>query len=256
MSTEYSRYPSLQDRTVFITGGATGIGASMVEHFVAQGSKVCFVDIDQQAASELCARLAGTGSRDPLFIPCDLTDIAALQQAIATASETLGPIRVLVNNAARDTRYAFKDIDVAAWDAMQAVNLRHVFFACQAVHDGMAASGGGSIINFSSPSFMRRSANISPYATAKAGTIGLTRTLSRDLGHANIRVNTVLPGWVITPRQKDLWWDAKLEQDVLANQSLHQKLEPDDVSRMVLFLAADDSRMITAQTYIVDGGLV
>lgn len=163
---------------------------------------------------------------------------------------------MLVNNAARDTRYAVKDIDVETWDAMQAVNLRPVFFACKAVHDDMAANGGGAIINFSSPSFLRRSANITAYATAKAGIIGLTRTLSRDFGDANIRVNTVLPGWVITERQKQLWWDPELEREVLANQSLHQRVTPADIARMVLFLAADDSRMMTAQTYIVDGGLV
>lgn len=233
-----------------------GIGAVIVEHFVAQRAKVCFIDIDTTNATALCARLADSGLERPLFIPCDLTDIEALQNAIAKASAQLGPIRVLVNNAARDTRYAVKDIDVETWDAMQAVNLRPVFFACKAVHDDMAANGGGAIINFSSPSFLRRSANITAYATAKAGIIGLTRTLSRDFGDANIRVNTVLPGWVITERQKQLWWDPELEREVLANQSLHQRVTPADIARMVLFLAADDSRMMTAQTYIVDGGLV
>ncbi len=253
---DYAAYPSLRERTVFITGGGSGIGASIVEHFVTQGAKVAFVDIDVAAGEALAAALAGQGDHRPLFIPCDLRDIPALQQAIAQTAEALGPIRVLVNNAARDTRYDVKDIDVAAWDDMQAVNLRHVFFASQAVFEGMAGAGGGSIINFSSPSFLRRSPRIAPYATAKAGAIGLTRTLSRDFGPAGIRVNAVLPGWVMTERQVKLWLTPELEQQVLDTQSLKQKLMPEDVARLVLFLAADDSHMITAQTYIVDGGWV
>ncbi len=253
---DYASYPSLRDRAVFITGGGSGIGASIVEHFVMQDAKVAFVDIDASAGEALCDALSARGRHAPLFIPCDLRDIPALKQAIRTAAKTQGPVRALINNAARDTRYEVKEIDVETWDEMQAVNLRHVFFASQAVFDDMAAAGGGSIINFSSPSFLRRSPRIAPYATAKAGTIGLTRTLSRDFGPAGIRVNAVLPGWVMTERQVKLWLTPELEQQVLDAQSLKQKLMPDDVARLVLFLAADDSRMITAQTYIVDGGWV
>ena len=252
----FARYPSLQDRPVFITGGGSGIGASIVEHFVRQNAKVAFVDIDATAAEALCDSLAGSGAHPPLFIPCDLRDIPALQQAIAQAAAALGPIRVLINNAARDTRIEVKDIDVATWDEMQAVNLRHVFFAAQAVFDGMQAQGGGSIVNFSSPSFMRRSPRLTAYGSAKAAIIGLTRTLSRDFGAAGIRVNAIVPGWTMTERQKTLWLTPEIERDLMANQSLKEKLMPEDVARLVLFLAADDSRMITAQTYIIDGGLV
>jgi NAD(P)-dependent dehydrogenase (short-subunit alcohol dehydrogenase family) len=252
----FAHYPSLQDRCVFITGGGSGIGASLVEHFVRQNAKVAFVDVDTAAAEAVCDSLAGSGDHDPLFIPCDLRDIPALQEALAQAAATLGPIQVLVNNAARDTRIEVKDIDVATWDEMQAINLRPVFFAAQAVFEGMESLGGGSIINFSSPSFMRRSPRLTAYGSAKAAIIGLTRTLSRDLGGAGIRVNAVVPGWTMTERQKTLWLTPEIERELMANQSLKEKLMPEDVARLVLFLAADDSRMITAQTYIIDGGLV
>lgn len=252
----FAHYPSLRDRPVFVTGGGSGIGACVVEHFVRQDARVAFVDIDAPAAEALCDTLSASGAHEPLFIPCDLRDIPALQQAIARAAAALGPIRALINNAARDTRIEVQDIDVASWDEMQAVNLRHVFFAAQAVFDGMQAQGGGSIVNFSSPSFMRRSPRLAAYGSAKAAIIGLTRTLSRDFGAAGVRVNTVVPGWTMTERQKTLWLTPELERKLMDEQSLKQKLMPEDVARLVLFLAADDSRMITAQTYIVDGGLV
>ncbi|MBZ0333458.1 SDR family NAD(P)-dependent oxidoreductase [Marinobacter sp. AL4B] len=252
---QYARYPSLKGRHIFISGGASGIGACMVEHFCEQQSKVTFVDIDEKAGTALAERMQAQGAQ-VRFSYCNVTDIASLRQVINAAVDDFGTIEVLVNNAARDTRVPLTELDVETWDELQATNLRHVLFASQAVFAGMEAAGGGSIINFSSPSFMRRSRDISAYSSAKAGTIGLTRTLSRDMGDAGIRVNTVLPGWVITERQKALWWDPELERQVLENQSLHQRVVPADVARMVLFLASDDSRMITAQTYIVDGGLV
>ncbi|MBR9879120.1 MAG: SDR family oxidoreductase [Gammaproteobacteria bacterium] len=251
----YARYPSLEGRHVFISGGASGIGASLVEHFCEQKACVSFIDIDEQAGSLLAQRLQRQGGQ-VAFTRCDVTDIEALRASIAQAAGAFGPVEVLVNNAARDTRVPLSELDVDTWDDLQATNLRHAVFACQAVFAGMKAAGGGSIINFSSPSFMRRSRDICAYSSAKAATIGLTRTLSRDMGDAGIRVNTVLPGWVITERQKALWWSAELEQKVLENQSLHQRVKPEDIARMVLFLAADDSQMISAQTFIVDGGLV
>lgn len=252
---QYAHYPSLKGRHVFISGGASGIGACMVEHFSNQQAKVSFVDIDDEAGIALAERLQAKGGQTR-FAHCDVTDITELQSVIKEAAEAFGTIEVLVNNAARDTRVPLAELDVETWDNLQATNLRHVVFACQAVFAGMKAAGGGSIINFSSPSYQRRSRDISAYSSAKAATVGLTRTLSRDMGDADIRVNTVLPGWVITERQKALWWNPELERQVLENQSLHQRVKPEDVARMVLFLAADDSRMMTAQTYIVDGGLI
>ena len=252
---QFARYPSLEGRHVFISGGASGIGATLVEHFCKQQACVSFVDIDDAAGEALAEQLSGTGGK-VRYQHCDVTDITQLRAVICTAADEFGTIEVLINNAARDTRVPLSELDVETWDNLQATNLRHVVFASQAVFAGMQAAGGGSIINFSSPSFLRRSRDITGYSSAKAATIGLTRTLSRDMGDAGIRVNTVLPGWVITERQKALWWDSELERQVLENQSLHQRVQPEDVARMVLFLAADDSRMITAQTYIVDGGLV
>lgn len=252
---QFAHYPSLKGRHVFISGGASGIGASLVEHFCDQQAWVSFVDIDDTAGLALAERLSHAGSH-VRYAHCDVTDIEQLREVINAEAQAFGPIGVLVNNAARDTRVPLSDLDVETWDNLQATNLRHVIFASQAVFAGMQAAGGGSIINFSSPSFFRRSRDITAYSSAKAATIGLTRTLSRDMGDAGIRVNTVLPGWVITERQKALWWTPELEQQVLEYQSLHQRVTPEDVARMVLFLAADDSRMISAQTYIVDGGLV
>jgi len=252
---QFARYPSLEGRHVFISGGASGIGATLVEHFCEQQARVSFIDIDDASGEALAARLTDQGG-EVHYRHCDVTDIQQLRTVIEAAADEWGPIGALVNNAARDTRLPLTELDVETWDDLQATNLRHVVFACQAVFAGMQAAGGGSIINFSSPSFLRRSRDISAYSSAKAATIGLTRTLSRDMGDAGIRVNTVLPGWIITERQKALWWNPELEKQVLENQSLHQRVQPEDVARMVLFLAADDSRMMTAQTYIVDGGLV
>lgn len=252
---QFARYPSLEGKHVFISGGASGIGAVLVEHFCEQHARVSFIDIDDASGNALAERLGSCGA-EVRYRHCDVTDIEQLRSVIQEAAEDFGSIGALVNNAARDTRVPLAELDVKTWDDLQATNLRHVVFACQAVFAGMQAAGGGSIINFSSPSFLRRSRDISAYSSAKAATIGLTRTLSRDMGDAGIRVNTVLPGWIITERQKALWWDPELERQVLENQSLHQRVQPEDVARMVLFLAADDSRMMTAQTYIVDGGLV
>nr|WP_298249455.1 SDR family oxidoreductase [uncultured Halomonas sp.] len=252
---QYAHYPSLEGRHVFISGGASGIGASLVEHFSDQKARVSFVDIDDESGHALAEHLTDKGG-EVRYSHCNVTDIPQLRAVIEKANATFGNIGVLINNAARDTRVPLTDLDVDTWDELQATNLRHVVFASQAVFAGMKTMGGGSIINFSSPSFMRRSRDICAYSSAKAATIGLTRTLSRDMGDAGIRVNTVLPGWVITERQKALWWDPELERQVLESQSLHQQVRPEDIARMVLFLAADDSRMISAQTYIVDGGLV
>ena len=248
-----ARYPSLEQRTVLVTGGASGIGAAIVEAFCQQGSRVAFLDRDEAAATALIERL---DAASPLFLSCDLTDIAALRQAIAVAAAALGPIAVLVNNAARDDRHAIEAVTPEMWDGIMAVNLRHQFFAAQSVVDGMVAAGGGSIVNLGSISWLVGQGGMPGYLAAKAAIAGLTRALARDLGPRNIRVNSVLPGWTMTERQIALWLTAEGEQELMARQCLKRKLMPSDIASMVLFLAADDSAMCTNQSYIVDGGWV
>jgi D-xylose 1-dehydrogenase len=253
---KYAVYPSLRDRVVFITGGGSGIGAGIVEHFVDQGSRVGFVDIDDKASHTLLKRLAQAGGEPPLYIPCDVRDIDALRAAIARVRESLGDISVLVNNAARDDRHPIAEVTLEYWNERIAVNLRHQFFAAQAVVEQMKRLGGGSIINFGSISWMSSTGGMPAYTTSKAGVSGLTRGLARDLGPFNIRVNTVSPGWVMTERQKALWVTPEGERKMDEAQCLPGRLMPEDLARMVLFLAADDSRMCTAQNFIVDAGWV
>ena len=254
MSDLFARYPSLRERVVFVTGGASGIGAEEVLAFATQGARVAFVDIADDAAAALVARLRNAGHPEPFFQHCDVRDIAALQAAIAEVGRRLGPITVLVNNAAHDQRHKFEDVTVEYWDERQAVNLRHQFFAIQAVAPMMRASGGGSIINFGSISWHIFSGGMPAYTTAKAGVEGLTKGMARDLGTDNIRVNCVIPGWVMTERQIKLWLTPESEENLLRMQCLKQKLVPEDLARMVLWLAADDSRMCTGQLWAVDAG--
>ena len=252
----YARYPSLQDKAVLITGGASGIGASMVEHFARQGSRVAFLDTDEESAKSLLGNLGGQATYTPAFLRCDLTDIAALRQAIQKVEAQLGAIRVLVNNAARDDRHQTPEVTPEYWDERMAVNLRHQFFATQAVAPGMKSSGGGSIINMSSISWMIPSTGLPAYITAKAGIVGLTRTLSREFGSDNIRVNCVLPGAIMTERQRRLWMTPQYLAEIMRAQALKRELLPGDVARLVLFLASDDSAAITGQNFIIDGGWV
>jgi NAD(P)-dependent dehydrogenase (short-subunit alcohol dehydrogenase family) len=252
---QYATYPSLKDRSVFITGGGIGIGAALVRHFAGQGSRVAFVDIALEASEQLVADIAAAGD-PPLFIPCDLRDIEALRQAIRQAADAHGPITVLVNNAAHDERHAFETVTPEYWDDRMAVNLKHQFFAAQAVHPMMKAAGGGSIINFGSTSWMIGQGGMPGYTAAKAAIMGLTRGLARDFGPDNIRVNSIAPGWIMTERQIMLWLDEAGERELMARQCLKRKLYPDDMARIVLFLAADDSSAMTNQTYIADGGWV
>ncbi|WGS47462.1 SDR family oxidoreductase (plasmid) [Burkholderia sp. JSH-S8] len=249
----YARYPSLADRAVLITGGATGIGAAFVEHFVAQDARVAFVDLDAAAGRALAERLA-PARHAPLFIECDLTDIAALRHAIDAIRARIGAISVLVNNAANDARHAIGDVTPESFDAGIAVNLRHQFFAAQAVIDDMRQQGGGAIINLGSISWMLKNGGYPVYVTAKAAVQGLTRGLARDLGLFGIRVNSLVPGWVMTDKQRRLWLDDAGRASIKAGQCLDAELLPADLARMALFLAADDGRMITAQDVIVDGG--
>ncbi len=252
--TNFAVYPSLRDRTVLITGGASGIGASMVEHFADQGARVGFIDLDTSAAGKLLGQLGPRAARCH-FAAADLRDIAALRLAIDEVRVTLGgPITVLVNNAARDDRHGIDQVTPEYWDERMATNLRHQFFAAKAVKDEMIANGGGAIVNMSSISFLLGQGGMPAYLTAKSAVIGLTRALARDLGPHMIRVNAVLPGWIMTERQVELWLTPESESEMLRGQCIPAKLYPPDIARMVLWLAADDSRMVTAQNFVVDGG--
>ena len=247
---EFAVYPSLKDRSVFVSGGGSGIGASIVEHFAGQGSKVCFVDIDEAASSALARK---TGAH---FINCDIRDVKAYQGAIAQAAADNGTITVLVNNAARDDRHDLAGVTPAFWDERIAVNLRHAYFAIQAVAPGMKKAAGGSIVNFSSISYHTMTPRLSVYEAAKAAVIGMTRGLARDLGPDRIRLNSITPGWIMTQRQIDLWLTPEAEADLMKAQVLKEKVYPPDIARMVLFLASDDSRLISAQNFVVDGGRI
>jgi NAD(P)-dependent dehydrogenase (short-subunit alcohol dehydrogenase family) len=249
-------YPDLAGRSVFISGGGSGIGAQIVRRFCEQGSKVAFVDIDAACSQELATGLAAEGLTKPLFIHCDLRDIAALRASIAQAGGANGPITVLVNNAARDDRHPFDTVTPEYWDERFAVNLKHQFFAAQAAYPMMKQAGGGSVINMGSTSWMVGQGGMAAYTAAKSGVLGLTRSLARDWGPDNIRVNSIAPGWIMTERQKTLWLNAAGEQELMTRQCLKRQLTPDDIARVVLFLAADDSSAMTNQSYIVDGGWV
>ncbi len=247
-------YPSLRDRAVFVSGGATGIGACIVEHFAAQGARVAFVDIQDEPAHALAARLEAEGHPRPRFTHCDLRDIAAYQSVIRDAGAALGGIDVLVNNAAHDERHDWKTVTPEYWEDRLQVNLRHQFFAIQAAAPMMQTSKRGSIINFGSISWHLKSGGMPAYTSAKAAVEGLTRSFARDLGPDNIRVNCIIPGWIMTERQRTLWLTNEAKQRTLDGQCLKEMLLPPDIARMVLWLASDDSRMCTAQNWVVDGG--
>ncbi|MBT9490299.1 MAG: SDR family oxidoreductase [Rubrivivax sp.] len=253
--TPSAQYPSLQDRAVLITGGATGIGAALVQAFAAQGARVGFIDIDATAGPALAATLA-SARHAPVFVAADLTDIAALDAAIAAVRGQTGPITALLNNAANDQRHHIDDTTPASWDTGIAVNLKHQFFAARSVAADMKAAGGGSIVNFGSVSWMLKQGGMPVYTTSKAAVQGLTRSLARDFGPFNIRVNTLVPGWVMTDKQIRLWLDDEGRAAIARGQCINQPLLPAHIASMALFLAADDSAMCTAQDFIVDGGWV
>jgi len=253
---EFATYPSLRDRTVLITGGGSGIGAAFVEQFALQGAKVAFLDVDEQASQTLLKELEGQSLESPVFVLCDLTDTYALKSAVDKISGQSGPIRVLINNAGSDDRHNFAEVTPEFWDRRIAVNLKHQFFAAQAVAPQMKAAGGGSIVNMSSIAWMIPTPNLSVYETAKAAILGMTRALAHELGPANIRVNCVSPGAVLTERQQRLWRTAEYDQMVLSRQCIKCNILPEDVARLVLFLAADDSTAITSQNHIIDGGWI
>jgi NAD(P)-dependent dehydrogenase (short-subunit alcohol dehydrogenase family) len=250
----FAIYPSLKDRVVYITGGASGIGAALVEHFAWQGARVAFLDILDDAAEALCEKLARAGHPKPYYQHCDLHDIPALQAAIRQAASAVGPIEVLINNAANDDRHSIESVTPEYWDERLQINLRHQFFAAQAVIPMMKAAKKGVILNFGSISWHVGIGGMPAYTAAKAAVEGLTRGLARDLGPWGIRVNCIIPGWVMTERQMRLWLTPEAEADLLKNQCLKEKVYPADLARLCLWLAADDSRMCTSQNYIVDGG--
>jgi NAD(P)-dependent dehydrogenase (short-subunit alcohol dehydrogenase family) len=254
--TQLANYPSLRGKHVFVTGGGSGIGESIVASFAAQGAQVSFVDIVEEPSRKLCERIAAAGLPRPDFRRCDITNIGDLQKVMTELMDAYGDIDVLVNNAANDQRHDLADTSVEFWDKCIAVNQRPMFFTCQSVLPGMTKKGGGSIINLSSISWHAKGAGYPAYATTKAAVVGLTRSLARDLGRYGIRVNTVSPGWVMTERQIQLWLDEAGEEDIRRNQCLPGKLMPQDIASMVLFLAADDSKMCTSQEFIVDAGWV
>lgn len=253
---QLAKFGSLDGKSVFVTGGGSGIGEEIVAAFAAQGARVAFVDIAQDASLALCSRVAAAGHPAPVYRHCDITDIPALQKTIAELAAEIGDFDVLVNNAANDQRHQTEDVTLDYWNERIAINQRPMFFTCQAVLPGMKRKGGGSIINISSISWHVKGAGYPVYATSKAAVVGLTRGLARELGAHGIRVNTVTPGWVMTQRQIDLWVDDAAEIEIKRNQCLPNKLMPQHIASMVLFLAADDGAMCTAQEFIVDAGWV
>jgi Short-chain alcohol dehydrogenase of unknown specificity len=250
---QFASYPSLAGRPVVISGGASGIGEALVRNFAAQGAKVGFVDIAAEAGEALAAELDAAGAT-VRFTRCDVTDTDAYKAAIDGFAAAHGDALALVNNAAHDQRHEWSEVTPAYWDDRIAVNLKHAFFAIQAVAPGMVRAGKGSIINFGSISWMIMSPKIPVYETAKAAAHGLTRAMARELGKSGIRVNTLAPGWVMTQRQLTHWVDAAAERLIDEAQALAGRVQPDDCARMALFLASDDSAMISAQQFIVDGG--
>lgn len=249
-------FPSLKNRSVFVTGGGSGIGAAIVTAFARQGAHVAFVDVAAQASEALAQQLVNAGHTRPWWRACDVRDVAALQAAIGEAAGALGDFSVLVNNVASDDRHTLESVTPAYYDERMAVNERPAFFAIQAVAPGMRRLGSGSIINLGSTGWQGKGGAYPCYAIAKSSVNGLTRGLAKPLGQDRIRINTVSPGWVMTERQVRLWLDPAGEEDIKRNQCLPDKLLPHDIARMVLFLASDDGAMCTAQEFKVDAGWV
>lgn len=251
----HATYPSLKDRVVFVSGGSSGIGAELVRAFAAQGSRVAFCGTRADGGRALIDEITGAGHPAPWYAACDVRDARAYQALLRRVIAELGPVRVLVNNAGRDDRHAMEEVTPEFWDERLALNLKHYFFAIQAVAPAMAAAGGGSVINMGSVSWMRGRPLLAGYTTAKAGILGLTRTLARELGPRHIRVNAIVPGAIVTERQTTLHRDPAADQQFLDAQCLKIRLDPGHVARPTLFLAADDSDGMTGQHVLVDAGI-
>jgi D-xylose 1-dehydrogenase len=245
-------YPSLRDKRVLVTGGGSGIGEGLVEAFVRQGARVAFVDIAEEASRDLVSRL-GDAAYPPVYHKCDLTNLETFKATLTGIEQAFGGVDVLVNNAANDDRHEFHEVTPEYWEERMAVNLRHLFFAAQAVVPAMKRAGGGVILNFGSISWHLGLPDLVLYQTAKAAIEGMTRALARDLGRDGIRVNTIVPGNVQTPRQMK-WYTTEGEAEIVAAQCLDGRIQPADVAAMTLFLASDDARMCTAHDYFIDAG--
>jgi NAD(P)-dependent dehydrogenase (short-subunit alcohol dehydrogenase family) len=250
----YATYHDLADKRVVVTGGGTGIGAGIVEAFVRQGAQVIFLDIQDEPSQALAQSLAGAGRHAPRYLHCDLTDLEALRATFAQIEQDGGAVDILINNAANDHRHEVADVTPQYWDDSLAVNLRHQFFCAQAVAPGMKAKGGGVILNFGSISWYLALGQLTLYMTAKAAVEGMTRGLARDLGGDGIRVNCVIPGSIRTPKQMALWHSPEGEAAILAAQCLHERIEPEDVAALTLFLASDSAARCTGRDYFVDAG--
>jgi D-xylose 1-dehydrogenase len=253
---KFAIYPSLEDRLVVVTGGASGIGAAIVEACAMQNAQVVFLDIQDTAAEQLIERLEADGFRAPVYYHCDLTDIEELQKKAQSILMEFPTIDVLVNNAGNDARHSIEEVTSAYWDQSIAVNLKHQFFMTQALVPAMRKAGRGSIINMSSISWAIPTTGLPVYIAAKAAIVGMSRTFAHELGIYNIRVNSVMPGAILTARQKELWFTDAYKAEILARQALKRMILPDEVARLVLFLASDDSSAITNQSYIIDGGWI
>ncbi len=252
----FARYPSLEGRAVLVTGGASGIGEAIVEAFAEQGALVAFLDVEDAAAHQLVERLRQRELPVPFYVRCDLTEIAALQASVGEVLERFGTIEVLVNNAGNDLRHRVEEVTPEFWDRTMAVNLKHQFFAAQAVLPAMRRAGAGSVINMSSISWVIPSVGVPVYVTAKAAIVGMTRTLAHEFGKDGIRVNCVMPGAIETEKQRRLWLTEEYRAEILSRQALKRMILPDEVARLVLFLAADDSAAVTSQSYVIDGGWI
>jgi NAD(P)-dependent dehydrogenase (short-subunit alcohol dehydrogenase family) len=248
------KYYDLEKKRVFITGGGSGIGASIVEHFCEQGSEVYFIDINEDESKKLIEEIKNKNFSLPTYIKCDLLNIKELQKTIADIISDKGPIDILINNAANDTRHNIDDVTEEYWNERMNVNLRHFFFSVQSVKKSMIDNGGGAIINMGSTSWMVGQGGMAAYTAAKSGVVGLTRSFARDLGEFNIRVNSVVPGWVMTQRQIDLWLNDESEKELMKRQCLKEKLMPKELAQTVLFFSSEQSSGCTNQSYIVDKG--
>lgn len=247
---KFAIYPSLKEKSVVVTGGASGIGAEIVQGFAAQGARVGFVDLNEAASAAMAKKTGAT------YEICDLRNIDALREALSALRTKNGPCDVLVNNAARDDRHDWQDVTPEYWDERMGTNMRHMFFAIQSCAPDMIENGGGSIVNIGSNSWWEAGGGFPAYATAKSSVHGLTRTMARDLGDHRIRVNTVVPGWIMTERQKELWAKPEALEAHRQRQCLPDLIEPVYVARMVLFLASDDAAMCSASNFMVEAGSI
>ncbi|MGO4209956.1 SDR family NAD(P)-dependent oxidoreductase [Terriglobus sp. 2YAB30_2] len=255
-TSQFATYPSLRDRVVLVSGGATGIGEAIVEAFARQGARVAFLDLHQEAGEALALRLQQNGFPAPLFLRCDLTDTTAAQQALRAVETQWGALDVLVNNAGNDIRHSLDEVTPERWDELMAVNLKHQFFLSQAALPGMRQKQHGSIVNMGSISWVIPSTDLPVYTTAKAAIVGLTKTLAHLAGKDNVRVNCVMPGAILTEKQQRLWLTPEYTATVLGAQAIKRMILPEEVARLVLFLASDDSAAITNQCHVIDGGWI